>query len=260
MAHVRVDDLAIGYNQRGAGDALVFLHGVGSDKSVWDRQLAYFARRWRAVALDYPGYGESDLPERDLDRAAIAGYVLGALDALGIGAAHIVGLSMGGVIAQDFYRRHPDRVRSLVLAATRHSLQRHNAAEFLRLREAPLLAGKTPADIAPELVRSLAGPNASPAVRRRLGESIAALRKDSYLKTRHTVAGESAGDIVELSSVRVPTLVVCGTEDKITPEDGCKAVARAYPAGQYRSLPGLGHVAHIEDPEQLNRLIADFAA
>src|SRR5687768_9385645 len=100
MARITSNDIQIGYDERGSGDPIVFLHGVGSDKSVWARQLAHFARAWRAVALDYPGYGDSDLPARDLDRPAIAGYVRGALDALGIAAAHVVGLSMGGVIAQ----------------------------------------------------------------------------------------------------------------------------------------------------------------
>jgi len=118
MARILVDNLHIGYSERGDGAALVFLHGVGSDKSVWDRQIAFFSKQWRAVALDYPGYGESDLPTHDLDCRAIAGYVSGALDAIGIAAAHLVGLSMGGVIALEIARQQPDRLRSLTLADT----------------------------------------------------------------------------------------------------------------------------------------------
>jgi pimeloyl-ACP methyl ester carboxylesterase len=84
------------------------------------------------------------------------------------------------------------------------------------------------------------------------------IRPAGYRQAVHALAN---GRLVEDARFFAkPVLVVCGTEDRITPEAGCKAVAQAYPKGQYRALPGLGHVAHIEEPAELNRLIADFAA
>src|SRR5688500_16109283 len=92
---------AIGVDEAGRGGALpvVFLHGVGSDKSVWARQLALFGEARRALAFDYPGYGERDPAPEGTTRDDFAAAVLAAMDALGIDRAHVCGLSLGGVIA-----------------------------------------------------------------------------------------------------------------------------------------------------------------
>src|SRR5687767_2852228 len=92
---------AIGVDEAGGGDALpiVFLHGVGSDKSVWAPQLEHFGRARRAIAVDYPGYGKSDPAAPGTTRDDFAAAVLAAMDTLGVGQAHVCGLSLGGVIA-----------------------------------------------------------------------------------------------------------------------------------------------------------------
>src|SRR5687768_330744 len=91
----------IAVNVCGSGEAVVFLHGVGTTKSSWDAQLAFFGRTHLAIAWDARGYGDSDDYEGDLDFAAdFSGDLAAALDGLDITAAHIVGLSMGGLIAQ----------------------------------------------------------------------------------------------------------------------------------------------------------------
>jgi pimeloyl-ACP methyl ester carboxylesterase len=95
---------------------IVFLHGVGSDKSVWRPQLDYFAVSRHAVALDYPGYGESDPADSEADHDAFAMSILAALDVLGIESAHICGLSLGGVVAIALHHAAPDRCASLILA------------------------------------------------------------------------------------------------------------------------------------------------
>ena len=118
MAKVRVGPLDIAFHEKGSGKAIVFLHGVGSDISVWKRQLDYFSKRWRAVAIEYPGYGESDLPAKGLSREELGHSLFGAMDNLGIVEAHIVGLSMGGVMALEMVRQQPGRLRSLTLANT----------------------------------------------------------------------------------------------------------------------------------------------
>src|SRR5690242_10490955 len=95
------DGTAIGYDEAGSGDRtpLVFLHGVGSDKSVWRRQLDHFASERRTLAFDYPGYGDSDPAPEGTSRDDYARAMLSAMDALGIARAHVCGLSLGGVVA-----------------------------------------------------------------------------------------------------------------------------------------------------------------
>ena len=119
MARLSTNLGQIGVEEAGGGDRtpLVFLHGVGSDKSVWRPQLEHFGAERRAIALDYPGYGESAFVA-GADRDGFAAAVLAAMSALGIQRAHLCGLSLGGVIAIAAHAAAPERCASLILADT----------------------------------------------------------------------------------------------------------------------------------------------
>ena len=125
--------------------------------------------------------------EGELDFADFSNDLNRLLDHLGCQTAHLVGLSMGGRILQDFYPRFPDRVASLCLCCTfpefDASFTAEKRAEFVRLRKEPLLAGKSPREMAPDVARSLLGPNASAAHFEQLVESMAVLHTQSYIKT-----------------------------------------------------------------------------
>src|SRR5581483_1813030 len=110
----------IGYDETGAGGAtpIVFLHGVGSDKSVWRPQLEYFGRQRRAVAFDYPGYGDSDPAPKGTTRDDYASAIISAMQELGIDRAHVCGLSLGGVVAIAMHHADSTRCASLILADT----------------------------------------------------------------------------------------------------------------------------------------------
>src|SRR3954447_10810735 len=110
----------IGYEEAGRGERtpIVFLHGVGSDKSVWHPQLAHFGAERRAVAFDYPGYGDSDPAPEGTTRDDYAWAILSAMHELDIDRAHICGLSLGGVVAIAMAHHTPERCASLVLADT----------------------------------------------------------------------------------------------------------------------------------------------
>src|SRR5438309_7808135 len=108
----------ISYTAAGDGGAtpIVFLHGVGSDKSVWHPQLAHFGRTRRAVAFDYPGYGDSDCAREGTTRDDYASAIISAMLELGVDRAHICGLSLGGVVAIAMHHAAPERCASLILA------------------------------------------------------------------------------------------------------------------------------------------------
>src|SRR4051795_4000218 len=121
MALVTINEgQAIGYDEAGEGvkTPVVFLHGVGSDRSVWLRQLVHFAPGRRAVALYYPGYGNSEPADEAPSRDDYAAAILSAMSELGIYRAHICGLSLGGVVAIAMHDAAPERCASLVLADT----------------------------------------------------------------------------------------------------------------------------------------------
>jgi 3-oxoadipate enol-lactonase len=250
----------------GTGALVLFLHGIGGNRRNWRRQVdAVAAAGFHAAAWDARGYGESEDYEGALEFADFSRDVLRVLDYFGAATAHLVGLSMGGLIAQDFYRQQPQRVRSLVLAGTRNGYARSNAAEFLRRREAPLLAGLSPRDIAAELAPTLASRSAPEPVLAELRESIAALHKESYLKALRTTTriGELPGYrgrsfYVDLQTVSVPALVLCGTEDSVTPPELSRALAAGIPGAKLQMIESAGHLCNIEQPEDFNAALLQF--
>ena len=243
----------------GRGPLLVFLHGIGGNRGNWRDQLPVFAADFTAVAWDARGYGGSDDDDGPLDFADFSGDLLRVLDHFGAERAHLCGLSMGGRVAMDFHDRHPGRVASLTLCDTQPGLAQMPAEkrrEFIRLRQEPLRAGKTPADIAPEVARSLVGPRAVPGAFDRLVESMAALHPASYLKTiEASFLYERTPD---LERIRVPTHIVVGADDRLTPPDIARAMARRIAGARLSVIADAGHLANLEQPQRFNDAVLGF--
>lgn len=258
--HYRSGSLRLAYAKAGEGPVVVFLHGIGGNRSNWDRQLQYFAEQYCAVAWDARGYGDSeDPPGGQLAFSDFADDLAALLDHLSAARAHLVGLSMGGMIAQDFYGRYPERVASLVLAGTSSGFGAMTAgerADFLTRRLAPLDAGLTPADIAPDVVKVLAGPRADASVREKLRQSMAALRIAPYRAALHAIVDTDFRAM--LGTIAVPVLVMVGSDDHVLPEVESRKLAAAIPGAELCVLPGIGHLSNIEAPEDFNRAVGAF--
>jgi len=243
----------------GEGPLVVFLHGIGGNRTNWRDQLSVFARDFHAVAWDARGYGDSDDYEGPLDFGNFADDLCRVLDHFDVTRAHLVGLSMGGMIALDFATRYADRVATLTLCDSLPGfthLSEAQRAEFIRLRQEPLLAGKEPSDMAPAVARSLLGKNPRAGSYERLVESMSALHKQSYLKT---IAGSANyGRKLDLESIAVPTHVVVGDEDTLTPPAMSREIARRIPEARLTIIEGAGHLSNIEQPEAFNRAVLDF--
>ena len=252
--------LQVAYERRGSGPLVVFLHGIGGNRSNWWRQLGSFARRYCAVAWDARGYGGSDdPPEGQLKFQDFADDLRALLDHLGAGRAHLVGLSMGGMIIQDFYDRYPERVATLVLAGTSSGFGELTAEErhdFLERRLAPLNAGLTPADIAPKVVEVLAGSGADRKVRQELVESLSALRAVPYMAALRAIVTTDFRPV--LPRIRVPTLVIVGSADRVLPEERSRALAGAIAGARLCVLPGIGHLSNIEAPAAFDAEVLEF--
>ena len=243
----------------GEGELVFFLHGIGGNRRHWDAQLAFFCLRYRAAAWDARGYGDSDDYEGPLEFSTFSADLVRVLDHLGTERAHVVGLSMGGRIARDFALRHPERVRSLTLANTSPgfgALSPDQVKAFLDARRAPLLAGKTPAELAPELARKLAGPQASHAALDALVDSISRLHKESYLKTLEASVTQDRAAPVE--RLRVPTLVITSEHDRLYPPPMARAMAARIPGAELVEIPGAGHLSNLEQPERFNAALSAF--
>ena len=252
----------IAVDRMGQGRLVVFLHGIGGNRTNWRDQLPVFATRFHAVAWDARGYGLSDDYEGPLHYNDFCDDLLRVLDHFRADKAHLIGLSMGGSIIQDFYAQHAPRVASMVLADTRPGFEAPfdpaGRSEFLRLRLTPLREGKEPADIAPAVARSLMGASAGEDVYARLVESMQALHKVSYMKT---IEGRVTWKPTFVAAkVIVPTLVVVGSDDRLTPPPMAKTIADAIPGARLAVIPAAGHLSNIEQPKIFNEIVLDFLA
>ncbi len=243
----------------GAGDpAMVFLHGIGSDASIWRPQLGHFGRRRLALAWTMPGH-DSDVAPLGWDDLADALAAL--LDARGLARVHLVGHSIGGMIAQVFCARYPERLESLVLSATSPSFGKPDGdwqKTFVEKRLAPIAAGQELFEFGPGVVRDLVGPNWDPAglalaiaaiKRVPTNAFAAAIRLIVTFDQRHTLA-----------AIGVPTLVLAGGHDNNAPAGMMERMAGKISGARYVCLEGCGHLANVEDAVAFNDTIDGFMA
>jgi pimeloyl-ACP methyl ester carboxylesterase len=251
----------VSYREAGAGLALVLLHGVGSQSGSWVRQVEALAPRFRVIAWDAPGYGESDrLPAETPSAADYASALAALLDALGISKATLVASSLGALVAGAFAARWPERVAGLVLlnpAGGYGSASAQERADKLAAR-LDRLARLGPKGMAEDLAPGMLSPAASAEARALAAWSTAAIRPDGYAQAARMLAnGRLADDAARYPG---PVLVVGTTADTITPPAGCEAIARAFPGGRFRLLEGPGHLSYLDVPATVNALVAEFAA
>jgi 3-oxoadipate enol-lactonase len=243
----------IGYTEEGVGEAtpLVFLHGVGSDKSVWQPQLEYFGRTRHAIAFDYPGYGDSDPAPAGTTRDDYAAAILFAMRELGVTQAHVCGLSLGGVIAIALHHAAPDSCASLILADT---FAVHPDGRGIYDRS---LAGSRdlPA-MAEARVDFLLAQPADPQVRREVIETMSRIDPAAYRIGAEAVWLADQRD--RARAIAVPTLVICGEDDKPTPPALSRELAAIVPGAMLAMIARAGHLTNLEQPARFNAIVDDF--
>lgn len=254
MAAIQTGKGAIGVVERGSGNALpiIFLHGVGSDKSVWAPQLAHFGKVRRAIAFDYPGYGESD-PDPDATRDDFVAAILAAMDALTIDRAHICGLSLGGVIAIALHSAAPSRCASLILADS-FAVHPEGQAIFDRSEAASRTIGMR--RLAEARVGALLGKAATPAMHAEVVETMSRIDPQAYVVGARAVW--LADQVDRARSIGVPTLVLVGDEDGITPPTLSKQLTDLIPGARMEVIAGAGHLANLEQVLAFNTAIDRF--
>lgn len=257
------------YLERGTGDeALVLLHGIGGRADVWEPQLEAFSTRYRVVAWYMPGYGGSP-PLPEMTFPALADALETLLDALHSKRVHLVGHSMGGMVAQEFLRHRALRLASVCLYATNAGIAQPEtpkareaaharAEEFFRRRVGPIDAGMSMREMAESLLDRLLAPNASKSARIAAVESVSAVPSDVYRAAMRCFLSFDGTDVVP--AIVLPTLVVAGGEDLTMPPPVVEAMARQISGARYEVIPGVGHLANLEDPPAFNRALRDFLA
>lgn len=249
MAQIATGQGLIGVDERGGSGAtpLVFLHGVGSDKSAWAPQLAAFGTSRRTIALDYPGYGESD-PARPADGDAhdrFADAVLAALDALGVERMHLCGLSLGGVVSIAVAHSAPDVIASLTIA---DSFAKHPEGEAILARS--IAASSEMRALAEARVPVLLAPNADPKLADSLIEVMAAIDAAAFRLGSAAVWVADQRD--RARAITAPTLILCGSDDRVTPPALSEELARLIAGARLELIPCTGHLPNLEKPAAFN--------
>lgn len=245
--------ITLGCDDVGVGTAtpVIFLHGVGSDKSVWRPQLEHFRTERRAVAFDCPGYGDSDPAIQGMSRDDYAATILAAMTELGIERAHVCGLSLGGIVAIAMHAAWPKRIASLILADT---FAEHPDGRAIYDRS--IAASGDLRAMAENRVDILLAQPADPRIRSEVVETMARIDPDAYRIGARAVW--LAEQTERAAAVRVPTLVLCGAEDRVTPPALSNSLTKLIPGATCELIERAGHICNLERPEEFNTLVGAF--
>jgi pimeloyl-ACP methyl ester carboxylesterase len=263
MPTARVNDVEIHYVEAGQGEPVLLIMGLGGDHLAWGYQLQAFAERHRVVAYDNRGVGQSSAPDQPYTIAGMADDARGLMDALGIERAHVVGVSMGGMIAQELALDHPERVRSLHLGCTLARPDAYlralvGAWRDLRVRVPPESALRTIAlwlfapatyNERPDFVEMVVQAGlANP-----YPQSLAGFLRQSEAVLAHDTRSR-------LAALRCPALVSVGADDLLVPPRFARELAALIPGAALQVVPAAGHAYFWERIDAFNALTLEFFA
>jgi pimeloyl-ACP methyl ester carboxylesterase len=245
----------ISYRAAGHGPPVVLLHGLGSTSLSWIAQLTGLADEYRMIAWDAPGYAESDDPEPGWSVDDYAERLQGFVVELALGHFHLVGHSMGGVVAIAYCRDRLRPVRSLFLSDTYGGgRSRAEPGEVERVERRLDEFRRLPREaFARRRVDNLLAPAAPPEVRKRAELAMAGLRSPAYEIANGALAAADIRPV--LPTLRLPVTVVWGELDRVTPGAEGRCLADAVPEARTATIPAAGHLSNQEQPERYNDLL-----
>jgi len=246
------------WDEQGTGAPVLLIMGLGYASCMWHRTRPVLSASYRAIAFDNRGVGQSDVPAGPYSMAGMASDAAAVLDAARIRSAHVFGVSMGGMIAQEFALQYPQRARSLILGCTNaggHSAQRAEPAALEMLRTVSVLPPAQGAEAAVPFIYDVATP------RSLIDEDIAVRRPwfstaQGYLgQLQAILAWESFS---RLPQIAAPTLVIHGKADRLVPVGNGEMIASRIPGAQLVLLAGAGHLFTTDQPEAAHKAVLEF--
>lgn len=258
MLRAEIDGLSVAYRRAGSGPALVLLHGFLFDSRAWTPQLEVLPEHFTVIAWDAPGAGQSSDPPETFTIGDWAKCLAGLLDAAAIENAHILGLSWGGILSQEFYRRYPPRARSLVLADTyagwKGSLPEGVCEE--RLASCLRDAARPASDVVSKYLPGMHSESASQDARDGLASIMAEFHPIGFRLMAMSSAEADTRDV--LPSISVPTLLIWGDADARSPMHVARQIHGAIPGAKLAVIPGAGHLSNFEAPAPFDAIVRDF--
>src|SRR5262245_20103199 len=274
MSTVKISDLDhVYYEVHGTGDPVLLIMGLAADSTAWMFQVPDFSQQYRTIVYDNRGVGRTSKPAGPYTMHQMADDAAGLLDALAVDRAHVVGVSMGGMIAQELTLRYPGRVRSLVLACTYPEpdadIERNRRFTVERLGGSVTSEGQVeidfkainPMDFLQQLLPTVFNQDF---IARELPNLIqvfsGALQfgfsMEAILGQVAAVMSHKATD--RLHEIAVPTLVITGDADRLIPPANSDILAKHIPGAKLVRVPGGSHGFNFETPDLFNRAVLDF--
>ena len=260
MIKVPIGDIALHVLDRGRGPALLLVHGFPLDHTMWREQVDDLAQTFRVIAPDLRGFGRSDVSTGTVSMRQMADDLAMLLDALGLREPiTLCGLSMGGYVAWQFWRRYADRLERLILCDTRADKDTEEMARG-RLETAERVLAEGPAVVAEGMLPKLFADvtvKTQPAL-------VEDMRRVMLATAREGIAAALRGMALRddmtavLGQVNTPTLVICGQHDAISRVEEMRDIARQLPQAEFVEIPDAGHMAPLEKPELVNAAIRRF--
>lgn len=255
VPHVANEGADLYWHSHGDGPAVLLIMGLSFTHEMWFRIVPALLGQFQVILFDNRGMGRSSVPPGPYPISRMARDAAAVLRAAGVSQAHVIGASMGGMIAQELAIRHPDMVQSLVLGCTSHSGLFGRWPDFSRV---PFRPGKTRMERERAVIKLL---YADSTPHDRIEEDLA-LRIDCAW-TKEGFINQFLGILMwsayrRLPSVRVPTLVVHGDQDRLIPPANGMAVARRIPKAKFKLIPEAGHILTTDQPELCARTLLEF--
>jgi 3-oxoadipate enol-lactonase len=258
MPFAEVNGIKLRYETWGIGTTpVVFIHGLGSSAEDWFMQFGAFGRDFLCVAVDLRGHGLSDKPAGDYSVALFASDVAQLLTATGAAPAHIVGLSLGGMVAQQLGIAHPHVVRSMALLSTLPGIW-PPTREMLQVGLQRFRPGAAPSmdDIAHRVSKSLFPGSELALLRRMTEERLAANDPDAYRRATVAVARYRPGN--SLSKITCPVLILAGDNDRVVPAEYQNRLRAGIKHAQSVTVCGGGHACNVDYADEVNAVVLEF--
>ena len=250
-----VNGVRLHYDIAGNGPAVLLLHPVGLDLTWWEAQVEALRPEFQVVRMDFRGHGKSDIAPPPYTLANFAHDAHALLDSLRIGPAHVIGLSLGGMVAQHLALEHPQDVRSVVLSNTLCTLP-PEARQAMRARGEAAEQSGMAAVVQPTIERWFTRGFLDSALVARCRQHLLAHHVGAWASTWRAI-GE-LDTLPRLGEIHVPTLVTTGDADVSTPVASAQVIASAIPGAVLKVMAGAPHMAPYEKPEVFNPLVVDF--
>jgi 3-oxoadipate enol-lactonase len=256
MPKVRSNGIDLYYEVNGKGHPLLFIHGLGDSTESWEQQVAFFSKHYQVVTFDVRGHGRSDKPPGPYSIPLFNQDTAGLIQSLHIAPAHVVGLSLGGMIAFQLAVTYPDMLRSMTIVNSGPSMILRSFKQRFEIYRRLFLIRALGMKAMGKFISSRLLPKQEQAeLRRVVADRIAGNDKRAYLDSTRALVGWSVAE--QLASISCPTLVISGDQDYI-PVSVKEAYVAKMPRAELVVIEDSRHVSHIDQPEKFDKVLLSF--